>query len=216
MISDLELARCCQDSYSNPASFDYVDDGSATGVWVAVKRYPETDVMVFRGSDCLEDWLRDFDAIMINDLRLGLVHAGFFLNMDRVKLPDLRPRYVITGHSLGAARAALMGAFNKEPPARIALFGCPRPGANKLKTLLAGIPINSYKNRHDPVTSVPVQLLDFPYVHVREQIHLDGSVSNEFPGLLKDHHIACYIDGLSKKQAGVASDGQCVQTVGAT
>jgi acyl-CoA synthetase (AMP-forming)/AMP-acid ligase II len=166
--SDLDLARLCAASYSDASAFDYVDNGAQTGVWVAVKKLPDVDVIVFRGSDDVEDWLRDFDAAMIST-PLGLVHAGFYKNMDAVIL-DVRPCPVITGHSLGAARAAIYAAMQQHTPAHLALFGCPRPGAEALAQMLEVDSISSYKNRSDPVTDVPMTLPDFPYVHVRDFI----------------------------------------------
>lgn len=197
--SDLNLARLCADSYAATSSFDFIDEGKETGVWVAVRKLADVDVVVFRGSDSVEDWLRDFDAEMIDVTGLGRVHAGFYKNMQDVWLKlnqVIRRNPIVTGHSLGAARAAIYSALLIYPPQKTALFGCPRPAAQGLADALKLIPINSYKNRADPVMDVPVVLPDFPYVHVREMIHVDGSMSNEFPDLLKDHHIQCYINGL--------------------
>lgn len=200
--SDLDLARLCADTYSAAPGFDYIDAGAETGVWVAVKKLPDVDVIVFRGSDCLEDWLRDFDAAMVYEKGLGLVHAGFSENLDlahsNIKAM-VRPNPVITGHSLGAARAAIYSAMRTDPPVKVALFGCPRPGAQELTDRLKGIPITSYKNRADPVTGVPMPVIPLlPYVHVRDFTHVDGMVSSGFSDFLKDHHIGCYMKGLEK------------------
>lgn len=198
--TDLDLARFCADTYSAMPNFDYIDAGAETGVWVAVKKLPDVDVIVFRGSDSIEDWWRDFDAAMVFEKGLGMVHAGFYENLDlthsNIKAM-VRPNPVITGHSLGAARAAIYSAMREDHPVKVALFGCPRPGAQALTDRLKGIPITSYKNRQDPVTGVPVPIMPaLPYVQVREFIHVDGMVHSSFSDFLKDHHIGAYQKGL--------------------
>lgn len=201
--SDLDLARLCAASELNPTGFDFIDDGTETGVWVGIKRIGDTDVIVFRGSITPEDWWRDAHTEMISIPGLGLVHSGFIKNLDIVhsKLDAItRPNPIITGHSLGAARAALYAGMlvnYYDDPKEVVLFGCPRPGAQTLTNLLKNVPIISYRNRLDPVTDVPLPLPpEFPYEHVRQLTGVDGMVDYSIGPPWDDHHIANYCKGL--------------------
>ncbi len=207
--TDLELARLCAASENpsqNPsAGFDFIDTGAETGVWVAIKKLPDVDVIVFRGSETTEDWLRDLEASMTPDGALGMVHEGFSKNLDAVHAlldQHTRPNPVITGHSLGAARACIytgMLVNYFDDPAKVAIFGCPRPGSQSLADFIAHIPLKSYKNRHDPVTDVPFPLPPrLLYAHVAPFVHVDGLVDLSLPEPLVDHHIANYVAGLEK------------------
>jgi len=202
--TDLELARFCSAIYTNALSFDFVDEGTETGIFFAVKKLPDVDVVVFRGSTDAEDWWRDLDVQMVFEYGLGNVHAGFDKNIGMVYnlLNDkLRPHPIITGHSLGAARAAIYSGFlthYNNSPSAVALFGCPRAGAQALASATKDIPISSYRNRQDPVTDTPLTLPNFPYVQIRELKPLDGMVENEYNDLFKDHHIDCYVNGMEK------------------
>lgn len=203
--SDLVLARLCAETYSASPALDFIDDGvkSGTGVYVGIKNFPDFDVIVFRGSDDVEDWLRDFDAAMTST-PLGMVHAGFDRGLNDVHAlldQHTRPNPVITGHSLGAARAAIYGGMLVnyfDDPAKIALFGCPRPGAQQLADILLRTPINSYRNGNDPVTEVPVP---FPprllYTHVSPLISVHSALNDDrFPLEPTDHNIQRYINAL--------------------
>lgn len=206
MISDLDLARACADIYSDNPSLDFIDNGlkSGTGVFVGIKKLPDVDVIVFRGSDDIPDWFRDFEAPMIST-DLGNVHEGFYEGLQAVHAildEHTRPNPVITGHSLGAAHAAIYGAMLVhyfDDPTKIALFGCPRPGAQQLADILIGVPITSYRNRHDPVTEVPVP---FPprllYTHVCPLIPCAGQVYKPIEDPFRDHDINSYLNALSQ------------------
>jgi predicted lipase len=205
MLSDLDLARFCAACYlPDPNStFDLVETGTETGgVWVAIKKLPSVDIIIFRGSDDVQDWLRDFDATMIST-PLGRIHAGFDLGLSDVHMRldalKVRPNPIITGHSLGAARAAIYGGMLVnyfDDPAQIALFGCPRPGAQSLADILKHIPINSYRNRSDPVPEVPLPLPELPYTHVRPLIGCSGEVFKPVEDLFKDHDIMSYCNAM--------------------
>ncbi len=207
--SALTLARLCLASETNPVGFDYIDNGADTGVWWGLVRQQDHDIICFRGSITVEDWMRDAQAEMIHYPLLGLVHSGFIQGMQDVKTRILgmtRPNWIITGHSLGAARAALFaGMVQGLPISQITLFGCPRPGAAQLKTLLAGAPIDSYKNRADPVTDVPLPLPDAPYIHVRNLTPIDGLVDFSLGPPFDDHHIINYCKGLENAETNTSS-----------
>lgn len=201
--TDLDLARLCASSESSsPSGFDVILDGVDTGIWVAVSHRPDVDIVTFRGSITIEDWWRDGHAEMISCLGLGQLHSGFSKNMG-VVLSQLSIHIgdapIVTGHSLGAARAAIyagmLSGFNR--PRKVTLFGCPRPGGEGLVAALKDIPVFSYKNRLDPVTDVPLPVPpEFPYVHVRDFIHVDGLVDLSLGPPWYDHHISGYVAAL--------------------
>ena len=128
----------------------------------------------FRGSKSRNDWERDFEALAIwaDDLKCH-VHPGFYANgaIKTIVLTALAvigdDDYVIFGHSLGAAEAAIAAVYcillaKKRPLARIA-WGEPRPGFSDLAQLLAEIPNYNFVNGgtvdYDRVTDVPFTLV---------------------------------------------------------
>lgn len=192
MISHKSLAVLCQAMYrNNPADWDRFftfDD-----VFVATKG----DIVVFRGSQSAEDWLRDFDDVPVDHPIFGHVHAGFVAGMDdvyRELVPLATSARVITGHSLGAARAWLFAGFLAaagRPAQQITVFGSPRPGFARLRDIIvAGGSSNaSYRNGDDPVTEVPWLL----GAYVRP-VELTAIGISRTP--FEDHHIEYYVEGV--------------------
>ena len=163
------------------------------------------DVVVLRGSVTQQDWFRDFDALadpFESDERqletflhhlgfsiegaaeehafLGPVHPGFLAGMEAALAamrPLLRENIIIAGHSLGAARAAILTGLmvhdanlNKAPaPLACVTFGQPRPGFAKLAGVIASVPQRSYCNGNgslvDMITEVPIAFGPENYVH---------------------------------------------------
>lgn len=205
MVTDLDLAHICYDLYFNAANIDNIVD--IDGVVAGVKHFPEASVICFRGSTSVLDWIRDFQAQMILDPDLGGVECGFIQGLRELigKRPaGLFPsqKIYVTGHSLGAARALLFAAIETLkglPIAGVTVFGSPRPGAARIKDILAPVPVSIYKNRRDPVCDVPldIPLLD-PYTHVRNIIPVDvAPPANDPWGLLADHHMELYLNALA-------------------
>jgi lipase (class 3) len=133
-----------------------------------VKRLDGFDVVVLRGSVTLQDWLRDAQALAMPS-RIGHVHSGFYAGMEHM-WTDLKAMLsqpaIVTGHSLGAARAAVLTALmtvDGVPPVARVVFGEPKPGLLDFAKLITGIPGRSYRNgdstHHDLITDVP---LSFP------------------------------------------------------
>jgi hypothetical protein len=206
--SDLDLARLCLASETNAVGFDFIDNGAESGVWFGIKKCPDFDIVCFRGSITVQDWMLDGQTEMISCPGIGQVHSGFSRNMLFIKarLSTLvRPNPVVTGHSLGAARAAiyagLLAQRPYEEPVKVALFGCPRPGAQALVDVCEHLSITSYKNRHDPVTDVPLSFPEFPYVPVRPYIYIDGMIDTSLPPPFDDHHIQNYCKGIENAQS---------------
>lgn len=202
MISDYTCAKLCWSCYNDIDIFDYVINNDH--VWLGVIDNIESTILAFRGSVCFLDWWRDFEAFAIFDDQLGAVERGFLEGLHDVfaQLDKSRPM-VLTGHSLGAAHAQLIGGLciaNNIEVDKIVVFGSPRPGYAHLKSLLQDTPVFSYKNRHDPVTDVPFTLPDFPYASMRDFIKLDAAPPDGDEWLfLADHHSELYMQALAKK-----------------
>lgn len=207
--SALTLARLCLASETNPVGFDYIDHGEDTGVWWGLVRQQDHDIICFRGSITLEDWMRDAHAEMISFPVVGLVHSGFIEGMpqamSRIKGMTRPNTIVLTGHSLGAARAAIFAGMIEGKAAQVTIFGCPRPGAEQLKNMLQNTPITSFKNRADPVTDVPFPLPSANYEHVTRLTNIDGMVDFSLGPPWDDHHIINYCKGLENDESNTRS-----------
>jgi predicted lipase len=181
--------------------------GMNGGIYAALKRFPGYDVIVFRGSDSLEDWFRDFKAFPIDHPLLGGIERGFAEGMDNAFASIIQKTVqplVVTGHSLGAARAYIFAglcAVKKIPVAKVTVFGSPRPGFSKLKDILSDTEIESYRNGDDPVPDVPLTVLPlFPYIEPAPFIFLNESpVNGDDP--VAWHNIALYAAGVKNLSA---------------
>jgi hypothetical protein len=119
----------------------------------------------------------------------------------------LRPHLpiVITGHSLGAARAALLTGIMIEaglPPARRVAFGEPKAGYRALAEFIAPVPAVSYRNgnteAHDLITDMPgVPWL--PYVHPVPLTYVNAAPPVDDPtGAFAWHHMGLYVAALAQ------------------
>ena len=197
MIAPLELAKLCQSIYQTDQGWDHY--WAYDKVVVALKRSEQGDIIVLRGSQALIDWGRDLAAIPEHHGALGLVHAGFIAGMDDVFAEvqaAITGRPIITGHSLGAARAMLLaGLFVAagKPPQQIAAFGCPRPGGKQLRDMIcgSGTLIMSQRNEADPVTYVP--FLPNIFYHVIEPFEVHGGAVPGDASIFREHSISQYI-----------------------
>lgn len=118
-ITDLDIVNLIVGIYEYPGSapvlWDHLDSGADDdGVYWGIKYLAGADVLIFRGSSDLEDWMRDLNCVArpFGDSKLGPVHPGFRLGMGDVVEEAkvvLRPGMplIIGGHSLGAGRAAI-------------------------------------------------------------------------------------------------------------
>ena len=205
MLSDLHIAQICNQLYfPSPQGFwsaEFPHDGG----YAALRREPGYDVAVWRGSVTPIDWLDDFDSLPVLDPVLGWVHQGFRAGVEAVQAQldkAVTQPLIITGHSLGAAHAWLHAGLritSGQQVSRVVVMGSPRPGFAKLAELLSRVPSSSYKNRLDPVTGVPLTTLLFPYQEPAPFIELNSAPpSPDSWGVLADHHVALYLDGISK------------------
>lgn len=159
------------------------------------------NVICFRGSKEILDWLLDFLAIPGTDnaqdpayARMGPVHSGFLIGalalLPAVKADLAGKPYSLTGHSLGGALALLVGALmvqDGHPPDQIVTFGAPKVGFQAFADVLSAVPVREYKYGADPVPLVP-EFFD----HVCRPIHLGKPLRD----LFSNHAIVNYIGAL--------------------
>ena len=212
--SDALIVSLCAAIYDPIAlispTWDHFDLGADDGVCYGLKKLDGCDVVVFRGSITLQDWLRDLFVLPIPALvpeltRIGHVHAGFFLGMEKVwgeLQPLLTQPVIVTGHSLGAARAAILtGLMVKDgrPPIARVVFGEPKPGLSDLAALIEGVPARSYRNgdalHHDVVTDIPATMPPMQFVHPSPVVVVTKSPGDDLfskLGIFAWHHIELY------------------------
>jgi len=217
LITDLALAQLCDDLYQDRSSnFDVIDPGLDDRICWAMHRTEDEDVIVLRGSVTPSDWILDSMASPCPDRRFGYVHHGFLIGLDhawedmRIVLRPDRPT-VITGHSLGAARASIltgiMLADNRAPSRRV-VFGEPKPGFANLAQYIKDVPARSYRTgrneAHDLVTDIPFTM---PHVGLNYVHPVPLSLLNVTPdptdqsGIFVYHHIGLYVTGLKGEHA---------------
>lgn len=209
--SNVDLINYCAAIYSPTISqndWDYLDLGLDDGVFFAVKKLPDCDVIVFRGSITARDWLRDIVALPLIT-KIGSVHAGFYLGMEKM-WSELKPMLsnkpvVVVGHSLGASHAnmlcGLMIKDNIVPEIRM-VAGEPKPGLQDFCSILQPIRyqysfLNGASHRHDIVTDVPLSfppLLGFtrPTPMIKVTAYPTGSVLEQYGDAFAFHHIQLY------------------------
>jgi len=136
-------------------------------------------VLVFRGTDKLDDWLVNAGTILVEWTGTGLVHLGFRDALESV-WPQIEQQLAAsdspvfyTGHSLGAAMATLAAA--KRPPRALYTFGSPLTGNKEFTASLSGVPVHRVVNNRDVVTTVPPPL-GFHHVGELHYIAHDGRI----------------------------------------
>lgn len=200
-ITPLMLAQASKEIYSAPASA-YHNYWETDSVVIGHECVGDTSFLTLRGSLTTEDWLRDAEAIPEWHSQLGFVHSGFLQGMDEVFAnvrKVVQPNVVITGHSLGGARARILAALfavNNQHIAGTSLevctFGSPKPGFINLARIIqkSGMKHTSYRNRNDIVPTLPFIL---PWEHTEPWIALDAAPEDSDLEPLRDHSCDLYI-----------------------
>lgn len=216
MPDDLTTGEICVRLYADNVLHDRFWDRlwPQNGGYVGLKHTADADVIVWRGSTTVYDWLLNFDALPEADPDLGMLHAGFARGVrpvqDAITAAVQDRPVIVTGHSRGAAQACIFAGHmvaRGHPPVRLMVMGCPRPGYQKLADVLhtGGVEIHSYKNHGDPVTDVPFNIdligtaCDLPYVQVAPFIPLPAPPGAEISlDPLAAHHWRLYMQGLRR------------------
>ncbi len=118
-------------------------------------------VLVFRGTDALEDWLVNLEITAEEWPQGGCVHEGFQEALDDVwteieSVLDGDQPVFYTGHSLGGALAQL--AASRRPPRALYIYGSPRVGDRDFVATLKDVPVFRVVNNRDVVTALPPSL----------------------------------------------------------
>lgn len=191
---------------AKPAWTHYDDGADSDKICWSIAREGDLDFVILRGSTTFIDWQRDFDAWAdpFHKLSLGHVHPGFLLGMEQI-LDEARPlirdrcAVVVTGHSLGAARADILAGLmvlNGYSPIRV-VFGEPKPGFKDFAAVISNVPSAAYCNGddkgHDLVTDVPFSFPPEEYVHPAPLTSLVVSPApNDDWGVFRYHHWQLY------------------------
>ncbi len=223
--SDAKIAALVNGIYGyagfTPIAFDHLEqpDGD-DGICWGLKRVDDVNVIVLRGSTTPEDWMRDFEAIAnpYTHLALGPVHPGFLAGMEQAwtaMRPLIGAKVVVSGHSLGAARSAILtGLMLRDgfaPLARV-VFGEPRPGFPQLAQRIAQVPARSYCNGNgrlfDIVTEVPIAIGPENYVHPCPLTYVCEPPGPEWTqqwGIFAWHAMPLYLAALEKLEGRIPS-----------
>ena len=172
--ADLAYFICSMYQYPDyNVTWDRVPDYTAPVVW-GIKRVEDTNVLVFQGTASFEDLLNDFRAFPALERYIGHVHTGFLDGVEdvikQVRGQRLSGRLVVTGHSLGAARATIATALLMQariPVTERVVFGSPKPGFSDFANYVSAVPATSYINRdnlhEDLITDLPFTLPGLEY-----------------------------------------------------
>jgi predicted lipase len=185
------------------------------GVQYFIGRNDDTLLISFRGSDSPKDWKinarfwrkRSPYGNYLSKIR---VHSGFIdayqdsnvrENIHKAVTDDIS-KICVTGHSLGAALAALCALdlqYNfSEKLFEVTLFGCPRVGngafASSYNKRLAET--MRFENGNDIVTKIPPAI--FGFRHVGTKLHI-GAMRILGVFSVIDHKMSKYYESLCKK-----------------
>jgi len=128
------------------------------------KLYGGGRVLVFRGSDNLEAWLHDLQALPARSSGLGMLHSGILDAWDSVSAQILAlktPPDIIVGHSEGAGLAQICaGAFVRAGHKPSALYAFEPPaiaGDATLRGYIESAGVMPFCTKHgmDPVPDLP-------------------------------------------------------------
>src|SRR5712691_173337 len=193
-------------------------------------------IVAFRGTEPkeLRDWLTDADCRLV-DGPFGKVHDGFYRALREVwdeiaatvaQFQDRAQSLWLTGHSLGAALAALAAAELRDKPDKpvygLYTFGQPRTGDRVFKrTFDRDFESQCFRfvNNNDLVTRVPTRAMGYSHVGTFLYFDEDGDLKDDpgfwfrfldgikgdiedlgKPGLdgINDHSMDCYLANLEK------------------
>lgn len=244
--SDAAIAALCNGIYDYPGYAPVVWDHlelpeQDNGICWGVKQFGGVDVIVLRGSTTQQDWIRDFAALAdpftgaesaflkvlafkisgapSDHAFLGPVHPGFLAGMEdawAAMKPLIGSRVIVSGHSLGAGRAAILTGLmvhDGRPPLARVVFGEPRPGFPPLAKLISSVTARSYRNGngvlYDLVTDVPMPIGPEDYVHpcpLTDVCEEPGPKWTEQWGVFAWHAMPLYLRAAEKRE-GLSASG---------
>jgi hypothetical protein len=197
VVSDHDLVLAAAATY-DPANKPFLESVNGA-LRVFTTKVGDVTVVAIEGTHDPLGWAIDFLAIPTEDhetgehFSLGFLHAGFYASALEIipALKAIKPPFALTGHSLGAALALLIGALlidEGRPPVKIGAFAPPRVGGDRFVSVATSVPFCAYRFGDDPVTDVPLTLQDFPY----RQVPLTTAGKPKWIAI-DCHHIANYV-----------------------
>jgi len=180
--SDGELVRYAAATYL-PEAQPFIEDIDHSIRVFLTTRQDGLNVFAIEGTHSPLGWALDFFGLRTEDQQgfehatLGWLHGGFYdaavAALPRLALEAVRGPYVITGHSLGAALALLIGGLliqdeklGVSHPIKICAFAPPRVGGKLFVETVMTVPLSAYRFGNDPVPEIPIALPGFPYEQV--------------------------------------------------
>ena len=211
-VTDKQIAQLQLGMYGQIPGirWDYLTKLSDRVVWGAKKADDGVTDIVFRGTTDLQSLLMDLHALRSQNVpTLGRVHPGFYDSMEWVwqaVQANTEPPWRFSGHSLGAAHAAILtgqAVRDGKPPVYLVGWGPPKAGFAELAKLIEHIPCRLYRNeahpnsRHqDPIPDFPSFLPGYEYVHVAPIISIcQPPVGKSEFDLFAWHAMALYAEG---------------------
>ena len=182
----------------------FADRASSTFAYAAVGA--DHGVLSFRGTEALtpgdslfklgdvvRDWLTDAHFAPRDFDDAGRVHAGFCGALERIwsalePVLAQAPRWWCTGHSMGAALAALAAVRigrRAGALAALATFGQPRTGNAAFAHRLDALPCVRVVNACDLVPRMPPARLGF--AHAGALVHLDQDQFTSYGATVRSH-----------------------------
>ena len=173
------------------SSVSAVEEGNTEAALIAHKDYL---CMVFRGTDELQDWMRNINIFPTEELS-GKFHKGFWNAVEGI-WADLDGKYkkkfkkkkrplFMTGHSLGGAMATIVAAKLVDidkPFTSVYTFGQPRAMTRETARKLNGeckARFFRFQNNNDIVSRVPTREMGYGhvgnilYISEEKKIHKD-------------------------------------------
>jgi triacylglycerol lipase len=154
-----DYAALAQAAYDAPPDIGEADSASRA----IVRTTADGLCVAFPGSNDLDCWLADLDAIPVSVPGMGDVHKGFYgaweaMSADVLAAIGDKP-VTLVGHSLGGSLALLAAAaltLAGKPPVAVWAFEPARVSFDlTLRNLLAKVPKHLYRNGLDLVPDLP-------------------------------------------------------------
>lgn len=162
-----QLAKISKGAYSGVFEHKVLHTINTKGIQAYILEVGEACVVVFRGSDEVQDWVFNIQA-GVTYTAYGNMHKGFKKSWDliarelRDNLPN-KPLY-FTGHSYGAALALISAIYI--PHEQVITFGCPMVTHKHTTAKANHIRV---RNNNDIVTQLP----SLGYKHFGELVYID-------------------------------------------
>ena len=200
-MNDLTLAEYCGEAYQGIGNLYSKFIGKSQHKYVI--EYPNTFVIVFRGSVNKQDWLDDFSFQTVDFYNTN-VSIGFLscLNEDKNRQLKYNKPIIICGHSLGGAVAQLHAfelALLGNNVSKVVTFGSPFVGAKSFQEAYDNLlKVNTFRyiNGNDIVPKMP----PIKFYHTGNQVNIGNKYKWFNPKywihLFIDHKISNYIKNI--------------------